>query len=110
MVLGQLRDGIEALNALDLDTLKDAELSDLVVDLQAQASLFAAAQARVLARWDARAVWADDGSKAAGARLARDAEMCRGRANAVLHRARKLASMPLVAAGLADGTLSVDYV
>jgi 5-methylcytosine-specific restriction endonuclease McrA len=110
MLLGQLRDGIEALNALDLDTLEDTELSGLVFDLQAETSLLAAAQARVLARWDARMVWADDGSKAAGARLARDAGMCRGRANAVLHRARKLATMPVVAAALAEGRLSIDLV
>ena len=55
-------------------------------------------------------VWADDGSKAAGARLARDADMCRGRANAVLHRARKLHSMPLVSAAWAQGRFSIDYV
>ena len=110
MLLGRLHDEIEALNTRDLDALGDVELSDLVFEMQAEASLFAAAQARVLARGDARKVWADDGSKAAGARLARDADMCRGRANAVLHRARKLASMPLVAQALADGTLSIDIV
>ena len=108
MVLGELHDQIEALNTLDLDSLSDAELSGLVVGLQAEVSLLAAAQARLLARWDKRMVWAEDGSKAAGARLARDADMCRGRANAVLHRARKLAGMPLVAAALAEGRLSLD--
>ena len=88
MLLGRLHDGVKALNEMDLDTLEDAALTDLVFELQAEVSLLAAAQARVLARWDARKVWADDGSKAAGARLARDADMSRGRANAVLHRAR----------------------
>src|SRR6478672_248455 len=101
MALRQLEDGIAALNALDLDTLSDTELNDLALDLQTQSSLLAAAQARILARWDARMVWADDGSKAAGARLARDSESCKRTAYGLLRRARKLTSMPVVAAAFA---------
>jgi hypothetical protein len=55
-------------------------------------------------------VWADDGSKAAGARLARDSESCKRSANGLLRRARRLTSMPVVAAAFADGALHADVV
>src|SRR4051794_25023559 len=101
---------IDALNAVDLDSLSDQELDDHVVGLHASCSRLAAAQARLLARWDTRMVWADDGSKAAGARLARDSESCKRSAYGLLRRARQLASMPLVASAFNDGTLHEDVV
>jgi hypothetical protein len=55
-------------------------------------------------------VWSDDGSKSAAARLARDTGMSRSHANAVLRRARRLATMPTVAAAFRDGMLSADVV
>src|SRR4051812_26894422 len=61
-------------------------------------------------RWDARMVWADDGSKAAGARLARDTESCKRTAYGLLRRARKLTSMPVVADAFAAGALNADVV
>ena len=71
-MLERLDEAIDALNAVDLDSLDDASLDDLVVGLRERCSRLAAAEARLLARWDARMVWADDGSKAPWARLARE--------------------------------------
>jgi 5-methylcytosine-specific restriction endonuclease McrA len=101
---------IETLNAIDLDTLSDQDLDDLVVGLQDSCSRLAAAQARLVARWDARMVWADDGSKAAGARLARDSESCKRTAYGLLRRARRLTSMPIVADAFCSGALHADVV
>src|SRR3954451_23077490 len=109
-MLERLDEGIDALNAIDLDTLCDEELNAYVLDLQDGCSRLAAAQARLLARWDARMVWADDGSKAAGARLARDTEGCKRTAYGLLRRARKLTSMPAVADAFAAGALNADVV
>src|SRR4051812_16128611 len=101
---------IDALHAIDLDSLSDEELDDCVVGLQESCSRLAAAQARLLARWDARMVWADDGSKAAGARLARDTETGKRTAYGLLRRARQLTSMPVVADAFAAGDLQADVV
>src|SRR3954451_9013987 len=109
-MLERLDEAIDALNAVDLDGLDDASLDDLVVGLRERCSRLAAAEARLLARWDARMVWADDGSKAAGARLARDTETCKRSAYGLLRRARELPSMPVVADAFAAGDVNADVV
>src|SRR3954470_10823949 len=55
-------------------------------------------------------VWADDGSKAAGARLARDTETGKRSAYGLVRRARQLVSMPVVADAFAAGGLNADQV
>src|SRR2546421_11859759 len=77
--------------------------------LQRLSSRLAAVRARVTAAWDARRSWTDDGSKSAGARLARDAGLDPATATAEVRRARKLRRMPVVMAALVEGRLSVDY-
>ncbi len=57
---------------VDPHQLCDAELHTLVVALEREASRAAAVRAKVLAAWDSRRIWADDGSKSAAARLARE--------------------------------------
>src|SRR3954447_287542 len=109
-MLEGLDQAIEALHAIDLDSLDDASLDDLVTGLRERSSRLAAAEARLLARWDARMVWADDGSKAAAPRLARDTESCKRTAYGLLRRSRKLTSMPVVAAAFADGRVNADMV
>src|SRR3954451_10189540 len=101
---------IDALHAIDLDALSDEDLNEVVLGLQERCSRLAAAQARLLARWDARMVWAGDGSKAAGARLARDTETGKRTAYGLLRRARQLTSMPVVADAFAAGDLNADQV
>ena len=68
----------------------------------------AAVRARMLAAWDARRLWADDGSKSAAARLARECELSSESAGRELKRARKLRAMPATAEALAAGKISVD--
>src|SRR3954468_1657252 len=109
-MLERLDQAIDTLNAIDLDALSDEELNECVLGLQDSCSRLAAAQARLLARWDARMVWADDGSKAAGARLARDTESCKRTAYGLLRRARRVTSMPVVADAFASGALNADVV
>src|SRR4051794_36453254 len=109
-MLERLDEAIDALNAVDLDSMDDSTLDDLVVGLRERSSRLAAAEARLLARWDASMVWADDGSKAAGARLARDTESCKRTAYGLLRRARRLTSMPVVADAFRAGALSADVV
>ena len=81
-MVGELLEGLSAVidefAGLDLDALGDAELHDAVVGLGAVSSRLEAQWCRLIGRWDRRQVWADDGSKAAGARLARETHWRRG--------------------------------
>jgi len=68
----RLAEAIDDLAALDSDTLDDAELREVVVELQRQRARLGAVAARVVGRWDGRAVWSGDQSRSAAHRLARD--------------------------------------
>jgi hypothetical protein len=96
--------------ALDPDTLTDTELHEVVVGLQRQAHRLAAARAKLTAAWDGRQIWADDGSRSPGHRLAREATMSIGAAKTEVRRARALRTMPATAAALAAGELSPAHV
>jgi hypothetical protein len=106
----QLQEAITAVRALDPDTLTDDELHELVVALHRQNHRLAGARARLVARWDRRQGWADDGSRSAAQRLARDSRTSVATARRELRRARHLESMPHTAKALAVGELSVDHV
>src|SRR4051794_34888835 len=103
-----LADAIAELEAMDPGELTDAELHEVVIAVQNEMSRLAAAHARHLAAWDARRVWADDGSKAAAARLARECALSATTARRELKRARKLDTMPHTTSALREGKLSVD--
>ena len=106
----QLAEATDALAALDPDTLTDGELHELVVAVQRQRARLGAATAGLLARWDSRRGWADDGSRTPAARLARETNTAVASAKVELRRARQLASMPATAAAVAGGSLSLDHV
>jgi hypothetical protein len=103
-----LDQAIDAVAAVDPDALSDAELHELVVATRRQRDRLAAAEARLLAVWDARKIWADDGSKAAASRLARECSLATQTTRVELRRARKLRGMPQTAEALRDGKLSID--
>ena len=105
-----LRSAIDALAEVDVDQLSAAELDAFVVAHQRHAHQLAAAAAPSLARWDALAVWAGDGSKSAAARLARAVNCKQSSAGRSLGRARALRSMPATAAAITAGELSMDHV
>ena len=109
-VLEPLGEAIDALNSLDADTLGDGELDALLVELMRTRHRLAAATAAVLARWDARGVWRDDGSRSAATRLARDGRTSLTTARVDLRRARHLTAMPATAAALGAGRVSMDHV
>src|SRR5437660_12886012 len=99
---------IDEVAGIEPDALGDDELHELVVEVERETARLAAARARLLGAWEARRVWADDGSKAAAARLARETQSSTKSAPRELRRARKLRTMPVTAAALAGGKLSVD--
>ena len=79
--------GIDDLLALDVAALSDAELHELAIALQRETHRLAAARARLVSAWEARKLWADDGSRSPGHRLAREASMSVRAAKAEVRRA-----------------------
>ena len=106
----QLHEAIDALAGVDVDTLPDAALDELAIQVQRERHRLEAVVATLQARWDQRGVWRSDGSRSAAARLARDAAISLPRARRELRRAHRLASMPVLAEAVADGRLSMDHV
>src|SRR5262245_8611246 len=106
----QLDEAIDALLPLDPDTLTDPELDATVVAVQRQRARLGVVAARLVERWDHRQIWADDQSRSAATRLARDTNTSVGSAKVELRRARHLASMPATQAAVVAGELSLDHV
>ena len=102
-LLDTLTAAIDDLAAIDLDTVDDAELHDVVVALGGLSTRLEAQWCRLIGRWDARQIWAGDGSKAAGARLARETHWRRGDCDRLVRRARDLAVMPATGRPTAPG-------
>jgi hypothetical protein len=97
---------IDALLALDPDTLDDADLADAVVDLHRQQARLAAATARLTAALDSRRVWADDGSRSCGAWVAHRCRLPVGQARVGVWLGRRLRVMPATAEAFAAGDVS----
>lgn len=96
------------LDAVDPRSLTDDALHGVVIELEMAAAQAAGVRARFVAEWEARRVWADDGSKAAWGRLARECQLSETTAKTEVARAKKLRSMPVTTAELAAGRLSLD--
>ena len=96
--------------AVDVSALSDGEVHRGLVGLLAQRSALDAAIHQVAAEWTARGIWCEDGSRAAGARLARDAHLRKPSAYNLIHRAVALVEMPVTAAALTAGRITVEHV
>jgi Domain of unknown function (DUF222) len=109
-LLDRLTAALDELADLDVDTLDDTVLHDSVVALGATSTRLEALWCRLIGRWDAHQVWADNGSKAAGARLARETHLRRGDADRLVRRARDLAAMPVTSDAYAAGEVNAAHV
>lgn len=92
------------------ESLDDASLAEAVTGLVRVRSLLDALTAGFVSRWDSRHLWADDGSRSAGARLGRDAGCRKQTAGRMVHIARTVRSMPKVAKAWRVGQISTDHV
>ena len=108
-MLARLERAIDELAAIDLSSLSSFDVHELALGLQRVESLLAAQRGRVLAAWDAQRTWADDGSKTAAARLARECGVSVTTARRELRRARKLRCMPYTSTAVEEGKLSIDH-
>jgi hypothetical protein len=102
-------EAIDALLALDPDTLDDRELAELAVAMHRQQSRLAAATIRVTAALDARGVWGEDGSRSCGAWLARRCRLPLGQARAEVRLGRRLSTMPETRAAFGAGDTTARH-
>ena len=109
-MLDELASALDGLAATDLDLLTDPELHDRVVGLRGEVSRLQSIVSATVSAWDARHVWAGDGSKTPSARLGRDCRLSPEAAHREVRRARSLRGMPATAAAFAAGTISSDHV
>lgn len=101
---------IDELERIDVSELSDGELHHLVLqDLEVMSRL-AAVRARHVAEWNARRIWASDGSKAGWGRLARECSLTAATAKTEIFRSERLRSMPATANAFEEGKLTVDQV
>jgi len=108
--LAPLTTAIDALLAVDTDLLDDTDIHTLVVALGRQTARLEAAHCRMINRWDRRHVWADNGSKSPGARLARQTRMRKSDAHRLVHRARALEAMPAATKAYTAGEITGAHV
>jgi len=108
--VSELTRSVDDLTEVDLDGLDDHELHEAVITLARQRDRLAVAYARLLARWDSRMVWQDDGSRSAAARLARETTSFIGTTRTELRRARHLAALVITSEAGSAGILSLDQV
>ena len=110
LVCGQVDAAFDALEEVDVTSLADDGLHGYVMELQRLTARLASLRWGPVGEWAARGVWADDGSRAAWARLGREAELQPATAKAEVRRAKKLRLMPVTAVAFAEGKLSTDQV
>jgi hypothetical protein len=105
-VTAPLRGALDGLLDLNPGTLSDTELADAVIELHRQQARLAAATTRLTAVVETRRVYADDGSRSAGAWLAHRCRLPVGQARAEAWLGRRLRTMPLTAEAFAAGDIS----
>ena len=108
--IDELAAAIDSLQAVDNNDLTDDELHEFVTAIQRQRHRLAAVAASAISAWDQRMVWADNGARSAGTRLANETSTSTSSAGSEVRRARRLRTMPDTASALAAGDLSPDHV
>ncbi len=110
VAIGTLQTALTDLGCVDVAALADGQVHRHLVDVTAELARLQAVQLKLAETWTTRGVWAEDGSRSAGARLARETHLRRATANEVIRRAKAVAAMPATRSALEDGVINVDHV
>jgi hypothetical protein len=109
-VLEVLGNAVDEVVATDVSLLDDASLHQSVLGVRREIDRLLAMEAAFVKAWDDKGVWSDDGSRSAPHRFSRETGLSVPDARGVLHRGRRLATMPLIAAAGCNGLLSSSRV
>src|SRR4051812_1802897 len=105
-----MRAAIDEVAEADLDVLPAPVLSEMVEELQRMRARLEAAEARVIARWDADRCWQADGAQSGGAWLVWKARLPRSAAHQRVRHARALRTLPEVAAAWSAGEIDRTHI
>lgn len=94
-----------ALSSLLPNEADNALLSELVVDLETCRNLLDAAQSELLAKWDTRQGWADDGARGGAAWMAAHSTSSRAAAATSIRLGRTLRVMPATSTAFSNGSI-----
>lgn len=108
--LERAQEGLGALAGIDLDRLTGDELTELVMACQRLRGSLEVAEARVLARWDARREWEPSGAKTAAAWLGWQQRLPAQVARQRVRHARALRDLPAVEAAWSAGEIDRSHV
>lgn len=109
-VIARLHTAIDDVVALVADGVTAEDLHHLTIGLDHQRARLTVATADTTVAWERTRIWRDDGSRSPAARLAHERHRDPGTVGRELARARDLAAMPHVRAGVLAGRLSLDDV
>lgn len=109
-VLHMASEQVLSVGATGADALADAELHGLIVAVQAERDRLGVAAAELLAVWDQRRCWRQDGSRTAPLRLSRDTHTSMRTAHTEIARAHGIGRVPGVRDAVVAGVLSLDHV
>ena len=104
-----IEEGNDALAALDLATVDDRQLAELLVAVHGAEARLTANKAQLMGELDARRVYAHDGSRTAAAWMARATHCAPSEARALRRMGRRLPDMPATRAALAAGLISARH-
>lgn len=106
----KLHAAIDELQQADLDALTADQLNEAVVALQTAKARLEAAEAQVVARWDARRCWDVDGARSGAAWLTWRCRIPGNVAQQRIRHARAARELPAVAAAWAAGEIDHSHV
>ncbi len=105
-----LRAGIDEVAEADLDGVPAVVLSEMVEELHRMGARLEAAEARVIARWDAERAWQGDGAQSGAAWRSWKFREPRSVAAKLVRQARALRSLPEVAAAWSAGEIDRSHI
>jgi hypothetical protein len=105
-----LGEAITEVAEADLDGVPSAVLSEMVVDLQRQRARLEAAEARVVARWDAERCWEAEGARSGAAWLAWKTRVPGGQAHQRVRLAREVRGFPEIEQAWLAGEIERAHV
>lgn len=109
-VLHRAADVLAALHDVDLDGVADDTLTEAVLSMQRLRGTLEAAEARVLARWDANGAWRPSGAKTGAAWLAWKQHVPIGVARQRMRHARAVRDLPAVEEAWRAGEIDRSHV
>ena len=109
-VVDELGEATIRLVGVDEKSLSDGEVHGALLSLTEELSTLQAIQAKLADEWSRRGIWAEDGSRHPGARLARETRTRKASAYRVIRRGQALSKMPASAAALTVGRINIDHV